>query len=96
MGLLSVEVRFPHMILCTVSVQVLGRVKSLHVVLLKVELFRHVPQSFEMTIKVRDGHVCGGGDQLKVNSPGVALSSRRLVGGGNGAACITYVCNENV
>ena len=41
-GLLSVvEVRLvlPHMMLCIVSVHVLGRVKSLHVVLLKAELF---------------------------------------------------------
>lgn len=38
-GLLSVEVRFPHMMLCIVSVHVLGRVKSMHVVLLKAELF---------------------------------------------------------
>ena len=39
-GVLSVvEVRFPQMILCIASVHVLGRVKSLHVVLLKAELF---------------------------------------------------------
>ena len=39
-GLLSVvEVRLPHMMLCIVSVHVLGRIKSLHVVLLKAELF---------------------------------------------------------
>ena len=38
-----------------------------------------------MTLYVRDGHFCGGGDQLKISSPGIALTSRILVGGGKGA-----------
>ena len=85
-GLLSVvEARFPHITLSIVSVHVLGRVKSLHVVLLEAVLFWHTPQSFEMTLKVRDGHVCGGGNQLKDSSLGVALISRTLAGGGKGA-----------
>ena len=89
--MLSAEIRFPHMILCIVSMHVLGRAKSLHVVLLKAELFWHVPQSFEMTLKVRDGHVRGGGDQPKINSPCIALTSWTLVGGGKGAVCTMYI-----
>ena len=39
-----------------------------------------------MTLKVRDGHFCGGDDQAKISSPGIALTSRTLVGGGKGTA----------
>ena len=73
------------MMLCIVSVHMLGRVKSLHVVLLKLELFWQVPQSVEMTLYVRDGHFCGGGNHSKDSSSGVAQTSSTSVGGGKGA-----------
>ena len=44
-----------------------------------------------MTLKARDGHVCGGGNQPKISSPGIALISRTLVGSGKGAACTMYI-----
>ena len=44
-----------------------------------------------MILKTRDGHFCGGGDQLKINSPGIALTSRILVGGGKGAIEIKLI-----
>ncbi|MCG8623598.1 MAG: hypothetical protein MJE68_16600 [Proteobacteria bacterium] len=76
-----IELRFPQISLYIFIVHIAGKLKSVHVVVLVVVKFGHVPQFFASMWYVSKGKDPDGGLQLNTNSEALAAMSCTSFGG---------------